>query len=215
MRISAAQIEIMIANYTRILRANHSVEPYVVVLTKNVDPRTVQNRLTLKCKPTEGVLCQPCWVRVWETGLGLRSGSGLGVGLGFTLHPPDPSVSHMPTARAERPDRQHGWRVRFCSTWCVERDAGRVRDSEPAALTRRIGRPRRSARGCKDEDTLLLRPVRMCDRAGLRRRGRLAAQRRARDGEFPVVHQPAVPLPGVVHAVHAGCIDGPGGTAKT
>ncbi len=56
MRISAAQIEIMIANYTRILRANHTVEPYVVVLTKNVDPRTVQNRLTLKCKPTEGAL---------------------------------------------------------------------------------------------------------------------------------------------------------------
>ena len=51
-----AQIEIMIANYSRILRDNHTVEPYVVVLTKNVDPRTVQNRLTLKCKPTEGAL---------------------------------------------------------------------------------------------------------------------------------------------------------------
>ena len=44
----------MIANYTRILRDNHTVEPYVVVLTKNVDPRGVQDRLTLRCQTTEG-----------------------------------------------------------------------------------------------------------------------------------------------------------------
>ena len=46
----------MITNYTRILRDNHTVEPYIVVLTKNVDPRTVQDRLTLKCTATEGAL---------------------------------------------------------------------------------------------------------------------------------------------------------------
>ena len=63
------QIEIMIANYTRILRDNHTVEPYVVVLTKNVDPRTVQNRLTLKCKPTEGApRLRPTETSVFQTG---------------------------------------------------------------------------------------------------------------------------------------------------
>ena len=54
--LAPPQIHIMIANYTRILRDNHTVEPYVVVLTKNVDPRTVQDRLTLKCKATDGAL---------------------------------------------------------------------------------------------------------------------------------------------------------------
>jgi len=29
-----------------------------------------------------------------------------------------------------------------------------------------------------------------------------------------VVHQPALPLPGVVHAVHAGCVDGPRGMTE-
>jgi hypothetical protein len=49
----------MIKNYTRILRDNHTVDPYIVVLTKNVDPRTVQDRLTLKCTATEGALPDP------------------------------------------------------------------------------------------------------------------------------------------------------------
>ncbi len=43
-----------ITRYREILAVNHSIAPYVIVLTKNLDPATVQAQLTLNCTDTDG-----------------------------------------------------------------------------------------------------------------------------------------------------------------
>jgi hypothetical protein len=48
------QVHDTITRYREILRVNHSTEAYVIVLTKNLDPATVQAQLTLDCIDTDG-----------------------------------------------------------------------------------------------------------------------------------------------------------------
>ena len=48
------QVHDTITRYREILRVNHSTEAYVIVLTKNLDPATVQAQLTLNCTDTDG-----------------------------------------------------------------------------------------------------------------------------------------------------------------
>ena len=50
------QVSETIIRYREILLANHSTVPYVIVLTKNLDPATVQSQLTLDCVDTDGEL---------------------------------------------------------------------------------------------------------------------------------------------------------------
>lgn len=48
------QVHDTITRYREILAVNHSTAPYVIVLTKNLDPATVQAQLTLNCTDTDG-----------------------------------------------------------------------------------------------------------------------------------------------------------------
>ena len=61
------QVHDTITRYREILAVNHSTSPYVIVLTKNLDPATVQAQLTLNCTDTDGA--PPAGVvEVWVRG---------------------------------------------------------------------------------------------------------------------------------------------------
>ena len=54
--LRCAQVHDTITRYREILHVNHSTAPYVIVLTKNLDPATVQAQLTLNCTDTDGAV---------------------------------------------------------------------------------------------------------------------------------------------------------------